>query len=87
MLDNSKDAIDPKHQNNVYTIPFSCGKHYIGEVGRYFQVRLKKHCVNIKYNWVKRSSLVNHSQDIGHLICIENTKIISKTVKKGTRGP
>ena len=70
MLDYAKDTIDLKHQKCVYTIPYLCGKHYIDEIGRSLQVRLIEFCVDIKYNRVKISSLVEHSQDIDHLIFI-----------------
>jgi len=68
MLDYAKDTIDLKHQKCVYTIPYLCGKHYIDEIGRSLQVRHIKCCVDINYNHVKRSILVEHSQDIDHLI-------------------
>jgi hypothetical protein len=88
MLDCAKDIIDPKHHKGVYTIPCSCGKDYIGETGRSLHIRLKEHCTDIKHNWIKRSALAEHSYNTGHLICIENAKIIAKMShygkKKGT---
>jgi hypothetical protein len=32
--------------------------------------------MDIEYNRVKRSTLVEHSQNIGHLICMDDAKII-----------
>jgi hypothetical protein len=47
--------------------------------------QLKEHCADIKYNQVKRSALVEHSQDTGHLICIENANIIARMDHYGKR--
>jgi hypothetical protein len=48
------------------------------DTGRSLQIKFKEHCVDIKHNQIKRSSLAEHSRNIGHLICIENTKINAK---------
>jgi hypothetical protein len=85
MLDHAKDVINPRLQSGVYAIPCSCGKQYIGETGRSFQVRLKEHCTDIRHNQSKKSSLAEHSQEVGHHICIENTKFIAKMEHYGKR--
>jgi len=78
MLDHWKDDVNLRLQKRVYFIPCSCGKQYIVETGRSFQVRLNEHSNEIRHNWTKILDLSKHLQDIGHNICIEDTKIIAK---------
>jgi len=85
MLDHAKDAFNPRIQSRVYAIPFSCGKQYIGETGRSFQVNIKEHCADIKHNRSKNSSLAEHFEKSGHHICIKNTKFITKMEYCGKR--
>ena len=70
-------------KKGVYSIPCSCGKQYIGEMRRSFQVRLKENFVDIRHNQSNKSSLVEHSQNTRHHICIEDTKIIAKLEHHG----
>ena len=60
-----------------YGIPCSCGKVYIGETGCSLQVRLKEHCADIFYGQSKTSTIVEHSQNTNHQICIEYAKVIA----------
>ena len=50
MLDHAKDSINPSLHRGVYSIPCTCGKQYIGETGRSFQIILKEHIADIKHN-------------------------------------
>ena len=43
MVDSAKDHVDLKNQKDVYIIPFSCGKVYIGETERSINICLKEH--------------------------------------------
>jgi hypothetical protein len=43
-------------------------------------VRLNGHCGDLRHDIIKRSALVNHSNNTSHQICIDNTKIIAKEV-------
>jgi predicted GIY-YIG superfamily endonuclease len=43
-----KDNLDHRKYKGVYKIECSCGKCYIGETGRSFQVRIKEHGYDIK---------------------------------------
>ena len=52
MLESIKDQIDPILHKGVYAIPFSCGKVYIGEIGRSMTVRFKEHVFDLKLNRV-----------------------------------
>jgi hypothetical protein len=85
ILDCAKDVIDLKHHKVVYSIPCSCGKHYIGEIGRSLHIILHKYYMDIRYNRVKRFGLVKHSHNNIRLICIENHKIISSMDHCGKR--
>jgi hypothetical protein len=60
-------------------------KQYINEIGRSFQIMLKEHCIDIRHNHIKNSSLAEHSQDSGHHICIGDTKVIAKMEHYGKR--
>jgi hypothetical protein len=43
-----KNPIDQRQQKGVYKVSCSCGKSYIGETGRSFQIRIKEHEGDIK---------------------------------------
>jgi hypothetical protein len=45
-----KDPIDQKQGKGIYKVSCSCGKCYIGETGRSFQVRIKEHEADIRNN-------------------------------------
>ena len=61
MLDFSKDPIEPKLLQGVYTIPFSCGKAYIGETNCSIKTRLKEHNADIHHGRIKQSAITEHS--------------------------
>ena len=78
MIDSLKDPIKPKLYKGVYSIPRSCQDVYIGKIGRYFEVRLKEHCVDLKYDRVKKTTLAKHAHLTKHHICMEKSMIITK---------
>jgi hypothetical protein len=43
-----KDPMDHRQGKGIYKVSCSCGKCYIGETGRSFQVRIKEHEADIK---------------------------------------
>ena len=76
MLDQAKDKVDPNRRTGVYVIPCSRGKEYIGETGRAIEIRFKENYVDIRHNRTKKSALAEHSSEMRHQICIENTKLL-----------
>ena len=58
------------------TFVVSCGKVYIGKIGRPIQLRLKKNCADIIHECTKKSALAEHSLTSKHRICIEDAKVI-----------
>ena len=77
LLEKTKDPMDSKLKNGVYSIPYSYGKLYIGETGLSIKVRLKEHYLGILQNIIKISAVVEHFIKSNHYICIENAKIIA----------
>ena len=73
-----KDLVNPRHRKCVYTIPWSCGKFYIGEIGRSVKIWLKEYATNIMKDKADKSSLIKHCHNSDHHICIENAKLIMK---------
>ena len=73
----------PTHQvplkqrtNVIYNIPCSdCPWSYVGETGKSFQIRKKKHIRNVK-NCEKGSNIGKHTWDYDHKIDFENGKVI-----------
>ena len=56
----------------------SCGKCYIGETGRSFQVRIKEHEEDIRKERTRTSALAEHSHKTKHHVFLEDTKILAK---------
>jgi len=54
----------------VYKIPYSCGKVYIGEIGRMWviNVRMNEHQRDIRLKRITQSILSEHNIEIGHQI-------------------
>jgi hypothetical protein len=73
-----KDKIDPHKGKGIYKIECSCGKCYIGETGRSFQIRIKEHGADIKNERICTSALAEHSLKTRHHIRLEDTKILAK---------
>jgi hypothetical protein len=73
-----KDPIDQHQGKGIYKISCSCGKCYIGETGRSFQVRIKEHEADIRNERTRTSALAEHSFKTKHHVCLEDTKILAK---------
>ena len=73
-----KDHIDHKHHKGVYLVPCSCGKAYIGKIGRSILTRIQEHAADIKHNCSKTLALAKHSSKTNHHICIENSCVVAK---------
>lgn len=76
-LDKTKDPVDTKIKKGVYSIPYSCGKIFVNEMGCSIKVRLKEHCVAITHNRTKSLVVEKHSHNHNHYICMEHAKVIS----------
>lgn len=57
MVDSKKDLVDPRYKKGMHSIPFSCGKVYIGETCRLVQILLKDNAINIFNNKDSKSPL------------------------------
>jgi hypothetical protein len=77
-MNSVKDPIDQQQGKGIYKVSFSCGKCYIGETGRSFQVRIKEHEADIRKERTHTSALVEHSLKTKHHVCLEDTKILAK---------
>jgi predicted GIY-YIG superfamily endonuclease len=73
-----KDKLNPHNGKGIYKIECSCGKCYIGETGRSFQVRIKEHGADIKNERIRTSALAEHSIKTRHHVRLEDTKILAK---------
>jgi hypothetical protein len=73
-----KEPIDHQQGKGIYKVSCSCGKCYIGETGRSFQVRIKEHEANIRNERTHTSALAEHSLKTKHHVCLEDTKILAK---------
>ena len=78
MIDCTKDRENPKLCKGVYSIPYSCRKLYMREIGRSIHVRLKEHCADMRNDRAKRPTLVEHAHNTRHHICIEKANILAK---------
>jgi predicted GIY-YIG superfamily endonuclease len=61
----------------VYRIPCECGKVYIGQTGRSVDTRLKDHQRHIRLEHPDKSTVAQHSVDLGHRIQFHNTSILA----------
>lgn len=73
-----KDPINHRQHKGIYKVSCSCGKCYIGETRRLFQVRIKEHKGDIKNERICTSALALHSLKTKHHVCLEDTKIHAK---------
>jgi hypothetical protein len=73
-----KDPTDNRQEKGIYKVSCSCGKCYIGETGRSFQVRIKEHEADIRKERTRTSALAEHSHKTKHHVCLEDTKILAK---------
>ena len=59
-------------------VPCSCGKGYIGKIGRYFNIILMEHAFYVLRNRTSKYSLVEHACSSPLYICVEEAKLIKK---------
>jgi hypothetical protein len=59
----------------MYQISCSCGKYYIGQIGRSFKDRLKD--LDTTHNRISKLVIVEHFFKFKHLIFFDQTKIIA----------
>lgn len=78
LLNSVKDPINPNLQKGVYAIPCSCGKQYIGEIGRSLNIIIKGHTTNLRRERTSKSALVENVHSSSHYICMEETKLVRK---------
>ena len=78
LVDSVKDPIEPKAYKGVYSIPCSCDKLYISEIGRSMEKRFKEHSTDLKHNRHKNSALGENGYITGHHISLENAKVIAR---------
>lgn len=76
-----KDNINRQQLKGVYKIDCSCGKSYIGEIGRSLQTRLKEHGADIRNERSWTSTLAEHSSITKHHVCLESASIIAQEDK------
>jgi hypothetical protein len=73
-----KDPIDHQQGKGIYKVTCSCGKCYINETGRSFQVMIKEHPIDIRNEHTRTSSLAEHSLKTKQQVYLEGTKIHAK---------
>jgi hypothetical protein len=61
----------------VYRISCECGRVYIGQTGRFVDIRLKEHQRYIRLEHPDRSAVAEHSIDQGHRIQFHNASILA----------
>lgn len=76
-----KDKINNFQFKGVYKVDCSCGKCYIGEIGRSLKIRIKEHSADIKHERTRNSTLVEHAKYSKHQIFLRDTKILAKENK------
>jgi len=67
--------------NCVWSIPCECGRSYIGETGRMWEVRIRKHRQNWRGGHMDRPRLVQHSLEENHRIAWMEAKILNKRIQ------
>jgi hypothetical protein len=65
-MDSTKYPIELRMYKCFYYIPCSCGKFYIGEIGKSMKVRLKEHRVDLKWNITHKYTLDKQSSRTSH---------------------
>jgi hypothetical protein len=68
----------------VYSVPCKCCQVYIGQTDRYIETRVKEQR-HIHLEYPDKSSVVEHSINLGHCIQFQNTTILSTKSDTWTR--
>lgn len=72
-----KDNLDHRQYNGVYKVECLCGRCFIGETCRSFQVRIKEHGADIMNEHTCTLALAEHSLTTKHHMCLGDTKILA----------
>jgi hypothetical protein len=59
-----------------YSIPYDCGKCYIGETSTSLEVRIKEHKYNMSQGLLEKSKLAHHAYEEGHRICWNEARVL-----------
>jgi hypothetical protein len=62
----------------IYSIPFECGRIYIGQTGYYIETRIKGHHQHIRLYHPGKSAVAKKSINMGHHIQFHDTSILVK---------
>jgi hypothetical protein len=62
----------------VYSIPYDCGRCYIGEISRPLEARIKEHKYNLTQILLEKSKLGQHAHEEGHKMCWNEEKVLQE---------
>jgi hypothetical protein len=75
-----KDAVGLRTPG-IYSIPYECGKVYIGQSSRSVHIQIKEHERYIRLSQTEKSAVAEHSMNQYHKMKLHDTKLLS--VKTG----
>ena len=75
-LSPAKDALGLRTPG-IYSIPCECGRVYIGQSGRYVQIRIKEHSRHIRLAQPDKLAVPEHSINHYYVIKLQDTKHLS----------
>ncbi|XP_054748098.1 uncharacterized protein LOC129253708 [Lytechinus pictus] len=77
-LTTHKDKRTSKDLPGVYRIPCECGKLYIRETGRSFNIRIKEHKAHGKRDERDKSAIIDHAQTHDHRILWDESRLVTR---------